>query len=98
MRNVPAIDSTGLRALTDVWEKNRVAGTLLLLSDVHAQPMMALAKSELLDRIGDENLFGNLDDALNRARVHLGLPPQPKPDWATPTVLRESGERPAITA
>jgi SulP family sulfate permease len=96
MRNVPAMDSTGLRALTDVWEKNRVAGTLMLLSDVHAQPMMALAKSELLDRIGDENLFGNLDDALNRARAHLGLPQQPKPAWATPTVLRESGEHPAI--
>jgi len=97
MRNVPAIDSTGLRALTDVWEKNRVAGTLMLLSDVHAQPMMALAKSELLDRIGDENLFGNLDDALNRARAHLGLPQQPKPAWATPTVLRESGEHPKVT-
>ena len=92
MRNVPAMDSTGLRALTDVWEKNRVAGTLMLLSDVHAQPMMALARSGLLDRIGDVNLFGNLDDALNRARAHLGLPPQPKPEWAEPTVLRESGE------
>jgi SulP family sulfate permease len=92
MRNVPAMDSTGLRALTDVWEKNRAAGTLLLLSDVHAQPMMALAKSELLDRIGDRNLFGNLDDALNRAREHLGLPTQPRPEWAMPTVKRESGE------
>jgi sulfate permease, SulP family len=90
MRNVPAMDSTGLRALTEVWEKNRVAGTLMLLSDVHAQPMMALAKSELLDRIGDENLFGNLDDALNRARAHLGLPLQPRPAWAEPTVRRES--------
>jgi len=96
MRNVPAMDSTGLRALTDVWEKNRAAGTLMLLSDVHAQPMMALAKSELLDRIGDDNLFGNLDDALNRARTYLGLPPQPKPEWAVPTVRRESGERPAV--
>ena len=97
MRNVMAIDSTGLRALTDVWEKNRIAGTLLLLSDVHAQPMMALARSELLDRIGEANLFGNLDDALNRARAHLGLPPQPRPAWAEPTVKRESGERPALT-
>jgi SulP family sulfate permease len=97
MRNVPAMDSTGLRALTDVWEKNKVAGTLLLLSDVHAQPMMALAKSELLDRIGDDNLFGNLDDALNRAREHLGLPTQPKPEWAVPTVRRESGGSPAVS-
>jgi len=91
MRSVPAMDSTGLRALTDVWDKNRAAGTLMLLSDVHAQPMMALARSGLLDRIGDDNLFGNLDDALNRAREHLDLPTRPKPDWAEPTVRRESG-------
>jgi SulP family sulfate permease len=89
MRNVPAMDSTGLRALTDVYQKNRHAGALLLLSDIHAQPMMALARSRLLDRIGDDNLFGNLDDALNRARAHLGLPPTPKPEWASPTVRRE---------
>jgi SulP family sulfate permease len=94
MRNVPAMDSTGLRALTDVYRKSVHAGTLLLLSDVHAQPMMALARSELLDQLGDENLFGNLDDALNRAREHLGLPAVPKPPWAQPTVRRESGPQP----
>jgi SulP family sulfate permease len=77
-----------------VWKKNQVAGTLMLLSDVHAQPMMALARSGLLDQLGDENLFGNLDDALNRAREHLGLPPVAKPAWAEPTVKRESGQLP----
>jgi sulfate permease, SulP family len=92
MRNVPAMDSTGLRALTDVWEKNRAAGTLLLLSDVHAQPMMAMARSGLLDRIGDANLFGNLDDALNRARAHMGMAARPRPEWAEPTVRRETGQ------
>jgi sulfate permease, SulP family len=92
MRNVPAMDSTGLRALTDVWKKNRAAGTLMLLSDVHAQPMIVLGRSGLLDQVGDDNLFGNLDDALNRAREYLGLPAVPKPSWAVPTVLRESGE------
>jgi SulP family sulfate permease len=92
LRNVPAIDSTGLRALTDVFRKSRHSGTLLLLSDVHAQPMMALARSALMDEIGEQNLFGNLDDALNRARTHLGLPVVPRPDWALPTVRRESGE------
>jgi len=97
MRNVPAMDSTGLRALTDVYQKNRHAGALLLLSDIHAQPMMALARSRLLDRIGEDNLFGNLDDALNRARAHLGLPVLPKPAWAAPTVRRESGGEPAQT-
>ena len=90
MRNVPAIDSTGLHALKDVVHRARKDGTLLLISDIHTQPLMALGRSALLDEIGDDNLFGNLDDALNRAREHLGLPPAERPDFATPTVARES--------
>ena len=43
-----------------------------------------------LDEIGEENRFGNLDDALNRAREHLGLLPVAHPDFATPTVTRET--------
>lgn len=71
----------------------------MLLSDVHTQPLMALGRSYLLDEIGDENIFGNVDDALNRARVHLGLPPVPAPAFAVPTVARERAhaERPAGT-
>jgi SulP family sulfate permease len=89
MRNVPAMDSTGLHALGGVWQRSRSAGTLLLLSDVHTQPMMALGRSYLLDEIGEDNIFGNLDDALNRARGHLGLPAEPTPEFAVPTVARE---------
>jgi SulP family sulfate permease len=90
MRNVPAIDSTGIRALVDVVRRTRKDGTLVFLSDVHAQPLVALGRSELLDEIGDDNLFGNLDDALNRARAHVGEPPAEPPPGATPTVRRET--------
>jgi hypothetical protein len=34
-------------------------------------------------------VHGNLDDALNRARAHLGLPTVQRPAFATPTVIRE---------
>jgi sulfate permease, SulP family len=90
MRNVPAIDSTGIRALADVVRRTRKDGTLVLLSDVHAQPLVALGRSDLLDEIGDDNIFGNLDDALNRARAHIGEPPVEPPAGATPTVRRET--------
>jgi SulP family sulfate permease len=90
MRNVPAIDSTGIRALADVVRRTRKDGTVVLLSDVHAQPLVALGRSDLLDEIGDENIFGNLDDALNRARADLGEAPVPPPPGATPTVRRET--------
>jgi SulP family sulfate permease len=90
MRNVPAIDSTGMRALADVVRRTRKDGTLVLLSDVHAQPLVALGRSELLDEIGDDNIFGNLDDALNRARAELGQPSVEPPEGVTPTVRRET--------
>ena len=90
MRNVPAIDSTGIRALADVVRRTRKDGTLVFLSDVHAQPLVALGRSDLLDEIGDDNIFGNLDDALNRARAELGEPPAEPPAGATPTVRRET--------
>ncbi len=90
MRNVPAIDSTGIRALADVTRRTRKDGTLVLLSDVHAQPLVALGRSDLLDEIGDDNIFGNLDDALNRARAEVGEQPQPPPPGATATVRRET--------
>src|SRR5690625_102484 len=73
LRDVPAIDSTAMHALKEVVRRTRQDGTLLLLSDVHAQPMVALARSDLLDEIGEENLHGDLRGALDRAREHLGI-------------------------
>jgi len=90
MRNVPAIDSTAMHALGEIFSRSRKDGTLTLLSDVHAQPMIALGRSALLDEIGEDSIFGNVDDALNRARQHLGLPTVPKPAFAAPTVARET--------
>jgi SulP family sulfate permease len=89
MRNVPAIDATGMAALMDVVRRSRRDGTLVLLSDVHAQPMMALGRADLLDEIGEDGIFGNVDDALNRGRRALGLPEEPPPAAAVPTVARE---------
>ena len=90
MRHVPAIDSTGLHALRDLVRRSRNEGTLVLLADVHAQPVVALERSGFLYEIGEENVTGNIDDALNRAREHLGLPLLPRPVFATPTVARET--------
>jgi len=90
MRNVPAIDSTGMHALRDLHHRFKGQGTLMLLSDVHAQPLLALGRSWLLDEIGDGQIYGNVDDALNRARAELGLAAEPRPAGATPTVIRES--------
>jgi SulP family sulfate permease len=71
MRNVPAIDSTAMHALKDLIRRTRKEGTQVLLSDVHSQPLIALGRSGLLDEVGEENLFGNVDEALEAARQRV---------------------------
>jgi SulP family sulfate permease len=79
----------------DVVRRTRRDGTIALLSDVHAQPLVALGRSGALDEIGDDDIFGNIDDALNRARRELGLPEVEPPRSAQPTVERERAPTPA---
>jgi MFS superfamily sulfate permease-like transporter len=93
MRRVPAIDASGIHALEEFLLKCRRQNTRLLLAGVHAQPMFALAKYGLNDRIGDDNLFENIDDALGAARRIVGAGPAPKPLTATPEVAREAQRR-----
>ena len=75
MRHVLALDSTGMHALKDVVHRSRTDGTIVLLSDVHMQPLVALTGSPTLAEIGQDNLFSNLDDALARARQLLDAQP-----------------------
>ena len=72
MRNVPAIDSTAMHALKELVRRTRLQGTQVLLSDVHSQPLVALQRADLLAEIGEDNLFGDVDAALEAARTRLG--------------------------
>jgi sulfate permease, SulP family len=76
MRNVPAIDSTAMHALRDLIRRTRKDRTVVLLSDVHAQPLIAMERSGLLQEIGEDYFWENIDEALAAARRHLGLPPE----------------------
>ncbi len=89
MRNVPAIDATGLNLLSEIVRDNLKQGTHLILSGVHAQPLYALTQYNLVDEIGTENIFGNIDDSLDRAREILGLPKIGKPKNFRSEVKRE---------
>jgi len=89
MRDVPAIDSTGIHALEQLLKETKKHGTHLVLSGVHTQPLMALAQAKFIGKIGEENVHGNIDDALDRAREILGLPKQGRPADFVPVVARE---------
>ena len=83
MRDVLLLDSTGMHALKDVVHRSRKDGTTVLLSDVHMQPLVALTGSPVMEEIGQENIFANLDDALDRARSLVGLPVPQRPAQGT---------------
>jgi SulP family sulfate permease len=82
MRRVPHIDATGLHALEEFHHKCRRQGIRLLLGGVHAQPLFEFARVGLDRTLGLENMFEDLDGALEAARAHLGLPPEPPPAHA----------------
>lgn len=90
MRNVPAIDATGLHTLEEFYKDSRKQGTVIVLSGVHTQPLYAMTQAGLLDLFGEENVFGNIDDALDRAREILGLPRKGRPADFVPSVKREN--------
>lgn len=89
MRQVHTVDATGLNMVKDMIEDCRKSDTRLILSGVHAQPMFALQQYGLYDRIGEENIFGNIDDALDRARDLLGLPKEGRRKNFVASVQRE---------
>jgi MFS superfamily sulfate permease-like transporter len=70
MRDVSFIDSSGLHALQEVVHRFRRDRTLVLLAEVHAQPMSVIERSELFAELS-EDVFMNIDDALERARQHV---------------------------
>jgi SulP family sulfate permease len=71
MRNVPAVDATGLHALEVMLEKFQRKGTQLVLSGVQPQPMKVLYKAGFVDKIGLDNVCANIDMALTRSRQLL---------------------------
>jgi SulP family sulfate permease len=74
LRKVIAIDATGLNALEDLHQRLRSRGKHLVLSAPHTQPLLMMDKAGFLDELGRENVCANIDLALARARVILGLP------------------------
>jgi len=89
MRNVPAIDGTGIHALEEVYHESIKNNTVLVLSGVHTQPLIALDQSGFLKVIGEQNVLGNIDDSLDRAREILGLDKIGRPEDFEASVQRE---------
>jgi SulP family sulfate permease len=71
MGRVPAIDATGLRTLADIVGRFRREGTLVILSELHAQTRLALGRSAVFDDVGEENIVDALPAAITMAREYV---------------------------
>jgi sulfate permease, SulP family len=68
LREVLAIDATGLKALDETLAKFRRLGTVLLVSGAQPQPLSAMRGSGFIARLGEDNALENFRAALARAR------------------------------
>lgn len=67
MNSVPALDSTALNALTELYDKCTQKKITIILSHVNQQPMNVMEKAGFAQKIGMENICDNIDDAIARA-------------------------------
>jgi SulP family sulfate permease len=67
LRNMTAIDATGLRALEDLADRLHGSGRELILCGAPKQPAMLMEQSEFHDHVGARNICPNIKAALERA-------------------------------
>ena len=68
LRNMTAIDATGLHELEKLAQLLRVTGRTLLLCGARSQPAQLLRQSSFLQYLGEENMLPHVEAALSRAR------------------------------
>jgi SulP family sulfate permease len=67
LRNMTAIDATGLHALEALHDRLRKSGRTVLLCGARRQPAQFLQQTEFVEHIGKENILPHVEAALKRA-------------------------------
>jgi len=67
LRNMTAIDATGLHALEVLSDRLKKSGRTLLLCGAHHQPARFLKQAEFVEHVGKENILPHIQSALKRA-------------------------------
>lgn len=71
LRNMTAIDGTGLFALENLADKPSANGKTLVLCGMRDQPERMMKKAEFHQHVGDENICPNFQTAIVRAKKIL---------------------------
>ena len=68
LRNMTAIDATGLKALEEVADRLHASGRTLLLCGAREQPAAVMSQAEFHEHLGERNICANILVALERAQ------------------------------
>lgn len=68
LRNMTAIDATGLHALEQLSDRLKRSGRTLLLCGARHQPAQLLEQAEFVEHVGKDNILPHVEAALRRAR------------------------------
>lgn len=75
LRNMTAIDATGIHAIETFAKRLRISGRTLILCGAMQQPSRLLRGSRFVDQLGPENIAPNIQAALDRAQqIHASAP------------------------
>ncbi len=69
LRNMTAIDATGLQALEKLADTVHASGRNLILCGAREQPARLMRKAEFEQHVGVENICPNVSEALDRAKA-----------------------------
>jgi SulP family sulfate permease len=72
LRNMTALDATGIHALEQFSDRLRKAGKTLLMCGARDQPSRLIARSDFLDHVGAVNVLPHVQAALARAKEIQG--------------------------
>jgi SulP family sulfate permease len=68
LRNMTALDATGLHALRVFSDRLRASGKTLILCGARAQPAELLRRADFVKHVGEENILPHFEASLTRAR------------------------------
>jgi SulP family sulfate permease len=73
LRNMTAIDATGLHALEALSDRLKRSGRTLVLCGARRQPSWFLHQAAFVEHVGEQNIVPHVQAALDRARDPLSI-------------------------
>jgi SulP family sulfate permease len=81
LRNMTAIDATGLHALEQLNERLKKSGRTMLICGARRQPAQLLKRGDFLSHVGKEHILPHIEAALQQAeRLHANRSFRVRPD------------------